>query len=160
VVLYTDGGYPSAAMGLTFAGYAQAGGNFMVMGYALDAFDSFLWQTLHVYNASVYSGEGWIGMTGQEGTAYEGLTVPVIPAYATGGRFYHRVYSEDDECEEIFAQINVGGDTRNCLVIWRNPDKGNAGVVVGQSMPFLDQAADDVKTLGDMILGDEFGETK
>jgi hypothetical protein len=161
VVLYTDGGYPSAALGLTFAGYAQAGGNFMVMGYALDAFDSFMFQTLHVYNASVYSGGGWIGMSGQAGTAYEGLNIPVIPAYAGAGRSYHRVYSGDDECEEIFAQVNVDpGETRNCMVIWRNPDKGNAGVVVGQSMPFLDQTVDDVKTLGDMILGDEFGESK
>ncbi len=161
VIDYTDGGYDSAELGLTFAGYAQAGGNFMVMGYALDAFDPFLFQTLHVYNASVYSGGGWIGMTGQAGTAYEGLTINGLDAYATSGRSYHRVYAEDEEIEEIFAQINVDPtESRNCCTVWRNPDKGNAGIVVGQSMPFLDQTSDDIKTLGDMFLGDEFGESK
>ncbi len=160
VVLYTDGGYPSAEMGLTFAGYAQAGGNFMVMGYALGDLDPFLFSTIH--SEGPYSGSGWIGMRGQAGTAYEALTIPVIPYYATSGRSYHRFYAPEDDpdAEDIFAQINVTDDERNCTTIWRNPDKGNAAVVVGQSMPFLDQTCDDIKTLGDMILGDEFGEAK
>ncbi len=160
VIVYTDGGYDSADLGLTFAGYAQAGGNLMVTGYALGAFDPFLFATIHT--AGPYGpSDGWIGMEGQPGTAYEGLNIPLVPGYlAAGGRSYNRVYEDSEDTEEIFAQINVTGDTRNCATIWRNPDKGNAAVVVGQSLPFLDQTVDDIKTLGDMFLGDEFGESR
>jgi hypothetical protein len=161
VIVYTDGGYESSALSLTFAGYAQAGGNLMVMGYYLGDFDPFLYETIHI-DGPYGPSDGWIGMEGQPGTAYEGLTIPVIPAYLAAGRTYNRVYAPEDDpdAEEIFAQINVTGDTRNCATIWRNPDKGNAAVAVGQSMPFLDQTSDDIKTLGDMFLGDEFGESK
>ena len=61
--------------------------------------------------------------------------------------------------ESIFSVRGIDGDNRSCGVRADMPG-GNVVVIIGQSLPFMDQTSQAVKDLGAYIIGTEFGETK
>jgi len=162
VVLYGDGGYNNQNNGALFAAYASAGGNLMICGYELnDLAPSFT--TYGIYNAVFSTASGnWGGMDAVAGTAYENWNINLAGGGLTQfptGRSYQRVYTDLANTTSIYEVRGVDGDHRSCGVRADMPG-GNVVVVIGQSLPFMNQAEQATKDLGNYILGTEFGETK
>jgi hypothetical protein len=161
VILYGDGGYNNQNNGALFGAYGSAGGNLLITGYELnDLAPTFASYGIYPAVFSTASGN-WGGMDGFTGSAYESFNIDIAgaPGQFPTGRSYQRVYSDAANTEEIFHVRGVDGDTRACATRADMPN-GNVVIVIGQSLPFMDQDAQATKDLGNYIIGTEFGETK
>lgn len=157
VILYSDNGYNNQYNGDLFAAYASAGGNLMITGYNLvDMAPTFavygMYPAVFGYGAGNYG-----GMDGMAETAYADFHIDLPPPNEE--RLYQRVYSDQDNTQEIFSVRGLDGDTRACGCRADMP-KGNVVIVIGQSIPFWDQTSDATKAFGDYVIGTEFGEPK
>jgi hypothetical protein len=157
VVLYGDNNYLNTRNGELFAAYVSAGGNLLITGYKLD--DLAPWFGIFgIYPAVFGYGVGnYGGMDGEVGTAYENWQIDLPVSY--NERWYQRVYPDSTNTQTIFRVRGVDGDNRSCGVQADMPN-GNVVIIIGQSLPFMDQTKQDTKDFGDYILGTEFDESK
>ena len=156
VVLFTDGGYRSAEYADMLVAYGLAGGNLLIMGYNNAAMVSDILSPFGFY-PGFFGTNDWpgTGMDGFFGTDYENFHIDVPNDCSP--RNFERVYSDADHTYTIFNARNVDGDNRSCAVRSEMPN-GNIVIIIGQSLPFLDQNTQSTKDLGRYILETEFGE--
>jgi fibronectin type 3 domain-containing protein len=158
VILYTDGGYASADFADVLTAYGLAGGNLLIAGYYNVNLGTDILSAFGFYPGFFGSGsfEG-TGIYGAEGTAYENFSIDV--PVEVQPRTFERVYSDENHTDEIFMVRAVDTSyVRACGVRSEMPG-GNVIIILGQSLPFLDQTSQDMKDLGNYILKTEFGET-
>ncbi len=158
VVLYTDGGYNSADYGNLFAAYATAGGNLMITGYNLAAFGAASITVPYGFYNGIFGTFEYMsdGMTGQNPSTgiiqTDDLFVPVPIDDEDYPRSCERVYADADNTEMLFTNEAPLGDGRSVGVIASMNSGGNYVLVVGQSLPFMDQDAADTQTFGNRVM--------
>ncbi len=149
VILFTDGGYASALYGDLLAAYALAGGNLMITGYNLAAFGSSILVPFGIYPA-VFGPSTDSGMEGVASTGYGHLSIDL--AAGVGSHSFERVYPDQENTVSLFT---LREDGRSCAVRAELPG-GNVVIIIGQSLPFMDQQSADTREFGRIVLELEF----
>jgi hypothetical protein len=159
VILYTDGGYASAGFADVLAAYGLVGGNLLIAGYWNADLETEILSAFG-FNPSFYGTGSYLGtgIYGAEATAYESFSIDVPTVCQP--RIFERIYPGESHTEEILITRNADPEypaDRPCGVRSEMPG-GNIVIILGQSLPFLDQTSQDMKDLGLYILQTEFGE--
>jgi fibronectin type 3 domain-containing protein len=163
IILYTDGGYAAADYANLLAAYGQAGGNLMITGYQLADMGTEMLSALGFKPEYVGTGSYRCSrITGAPGTDYEGLSIDVPQEVSP--RLFESISPEADHTSIILNTRAVMIDDWlteyppeiPCGVRSEMPG-GNVIIILGQSLPFLDQTQQATKDFGWQVLQD-FGE--
>ncbi|MFC1484637.1 T9SS type A sorting domain-containing protein [Candidatus Neomarinimicrobiota bacterium] len=164
VILYTDGGYASADYASLLAAYGQAGGNLMITGYWLadmgtEMLAAFGFKPEYLGTGSYQCSR----ITGAPGTAYESLSIDIPQEVSP--RLFESIYPEADHTSII---LNTRAELIDDWLTEYPPEipcgvrsempSGNVIIILGQSLPFLDQTQQATKDFGWYVLTEEFGE--
>jgi hypothetical protein len=154
VVLMTDGGYNSEDFGLLFAAYGAAGGNLLICGYYLTYFGADAIMTPFglyggIFGSGSYTTDGMTGIATGGMIETDDLFLPVPAACVP--RVAERIYDDAATTESIFVN-HYADDNRSTGAVASMNDGGNYVFIIGQSLPFWDQAVADTKTFGDRVM--------
>ena len=158
VILYTDGGYAAADYASLLTAYAQAGGNLLISGYQLADMGTEMLAAFGFQPEYIGTGSNQCdSIYGVPGTAYEGITIDV--PLEVRPRIFEAIYPEADHTSTIFfAQTTDPVPAVLPVGVRSEMPNGNVVIILGQSLPFLDQTQQATKDFGWYVLTEEFGE--